>query len=54
MVCERLSRYVIGLDKRSIQKISQGDAIARLKTNIVFKGTGKRLLRDCDRLVEIA
>ena len=54
VVRERIGRNIIGLDKRSVEKISQGDAIAWLKTNVVFKSAYKRLLRDRDCLVEIA
>src|SRR5436190_15985062 len=54
MVRERIGRNVIGLNKRSVEKISQRDAIARLKANIVFESADKRLLRDRNRLVEVA
>jgi hypothetical protein len=45
VVRERVGRDIIGLNECSVEKISQGDVIARLKTNVVFKGADKRL---CD------
>ena len=38
MVRERVGRDIIGLNERSVEKISQSDVIARLKTNVIFKG----------------
>ena len=54
MVRQRVRRDVVGLHKRGIQQITQRDAVARLKANIIFGDSNKHFCRDRDWLIEIA
>ena len=54
MVRQRVGRDVVRLHKRSIEKITQRDAVTGLKADIVFGGPDKRLLRNGNGLIEVA
>ena len=54
MVRQGISRDVVRLNERSIQKITQRDAVARLKADVVFHDADKGLLRNRNHLIEIA
>src|SRR4029077_4942871 len=45
---------VIGFNEGSIKKVAQRSLITRLKTDIVFSHSGKRLRRNRNNLIEIA
>src|SRR5215469_13103298 len=54
MLRQRICCNVVRLDKRRVKKIAQRNCVARLKTNVVFQSPCKRLLRNCNYLIEVA
>jgi len=44
---------IVGLNERRIEKIAQCDAVSRLKADVIFQDSNKRLLRNRHSLVEI-
>ena len=53
MVRERVGRDIIRLHKRGVEEIAQRNCVTWLKTDVIFRYSNKRLLRNSDHLVQV-